>query len=233
MEKTFIWFDLGYTLVYQNREKPFLDTLRTFDLEADAEEVHRVFHLVDKHFMREFPHVFGGDKLTYMPWYFGMVQYRLGIRFDLCSFFELWQEAIGHPVDSWIAYPFAVEVLDELKSKGYRLGIISNWDSSARAIIEKHGFDRFFELIVISSEIGWEKPDVEIFNRAVDRAGAAPEQSIYVGDNYYDDAVGCRKAGLQPIIVNRYGSLGIEEIDDCPVIQDIREIEGFLQERES
>jgi putative hydrolase of the HAD superfamily len=228
MEKSFIWFDLGYTLLYLKREEPFLQTLREFNLDADPREVERAFHLTDKYFMREFPGLLGGDRRYYMPWYFGVIQYRLGLRFDLCLFFQRWQQRIGTQIDSWHPYPFTVDVLEELRRKGYRMGIISNWDDSARAILKKHGLDRFFEHIIISSEVGWEKPAAEIFQKAIRAASVDPDECTYVGDNYYDDAVGSRKAGIEPLIVNRYGNLGIEELDGCSVICDIRDLDDYL-----
>jgi putative hydrolase of the HAD superfamily len=228
MRRTFIWFDLGYTLLYLKREEPFLETLREFDLEADPKEVERVFHLTDKYFMREFPGLFGSDRQYYMPWYFGVIQYRLGLRFDLCRFFQRWQKQIGTQLDSWHAYPFTVDVLEDLANKGYRMGVITNWDESARAILRKHDLDRFFEHVIISSEVGREKPDVEIFRMALRAASVEPGECVYVGDNFYDDAVGGRKAGMETIIINRFGELGIEELDNCTVICDIRELENCI-----
>ena len=108
------------------------------------------------------------------------------------------------------------------------MGIISNWDVSARAILKKHRLDVFFEHVFISSEVGCEKPDVKIFQRALEAASIRPGECIYVGDNYYDDAVGSRKAGIEPLIINRYGQLGIEELGECSVICDIRELPGHL-----
>jgi putative hydrolase of the HAD superfamily len=229
LEKTFLWFDLGYTLLYLKREEPFLKTLRELNLDADPKEVERVFHLVDKYFMREYPGLFGRDRRYYMPWYFGVMQYHLNLRFDLCSFFQRWQQYIGTQIDSWVPYHFVGETLDGLKQRGYRLGVISNWDRSARVILKKHDLDRFFEPIIISSEVGYEKPSDEIFNTALRAASVSPTECLYVGDNYYDDVRGSRSAGIESVVVNRYGRLGVEEIDDCPIIDDIRQIGDLLQ----
>ena len=232
MEKTFIWFDLGYTLLYLKREEPFLQTLKEFDLEADPGEVERAFHLTDKTFMREYPGLFGGDRRHYMPWYFGVLQYRLSLRFDLCRFFQRWQQLIGTQLDSWHPYPFTVQILESLAEKGFRMGVISNWDESAREILRMHDLNRFFEHLIISSEVGWEKPNVEIFRKALRDAAVEPGESVYVGDNYYDDAVGSRKAGMDAIIVNRFGTLGVEELENCPVICDVRELDRVLDKRQ-
>jgi len=98
------------------------------------------------------------------------------------------------------------------------MGIISNWDHSARGLLAAHGLTGFFDPIVISSEVGCEKPSERIFRIALEKAGVPAERCLYVGDNYYDDAVGCRKVGMRPLILNPYGRLGIEEIEDCPLI---------------
>jgi putative hydrolase of the HAD superfamily len=111
------------------------------------------------------------------------------------------------------------------------MGVISNWDESAREILRIHGLERFFEHLIISSEVGWEKPHVEIFEKALQVAGVEPDECVYVGDNYYDDAVGSRKAGMEAIIVNRFGTLGIEELENCPVIPDVRELDRYLGKR--
>ena len=61
------------------------------------------------------------------------------------------------------------------------------------------------------------------------QAGVGPENSIYVGDNYYDDAAGASAVGMRTVIVNRFGNLGIEELTNIPVIEDVRGIIRYLR----
>jgi putative hydrolase of the HAD superfamily len=122
----------------------------------------------------------------------------------------------------WEAYSFCYDTLEHLKERGFRLGVISNWDASARPILEELKLIKFFDTIVISSEVGVEKPDPGIFKAAFELSGSDAEKGIYFGDNYYDDAVGSRSVGMDCCIINPYGSFGIEEIDDCKIIPDIR-----------
>ena len=49
-----------------------------------------------------------------------------------------------------------------------------------------------------------------------------------MGDNYYDDVVGCRKVGMRSLIVNRFGRLGTEEITDCDFITGLGELLALL-----
>ena len=50
-----------------------------------------------------------------------------------------------------------------------------------------------------------------------------------MGDNYYVDAVGARGAGMESVIVNRFGRLGVEEIADAPIVAHVGEVAGWLE----
>ena len=51
---------------------------------------------------------------------------------------------------------------------------------------------------------------------------------MYIGDNYYDDAIGSAKAGIDCILVNPYGTLGMEEIKNIEIIPSVAELESVL-----
>ena len=120
------------------------------------------------------------------------------------------------------------EVLTELKDSALHMGVISNWDQSARGLLERHGLIGYFDHCIISSEVGIDKPNPAIFNLAMQKADVVAQACIYVGDNYYDDAVGSREVGMQTLILNRFGNLGVEEINDAPIIQSLAQIKDHL-----
>ena len=221
---SFVWFDLGYTLVYMQRETTYRRALQHFGVEVSEETLAREFHLMDKLFMREFPGVFLKPRESYMPWYLGMLNHRLGIAVDLCAVDAKWEEIKGVTRPYWLPYGETQKVLAALKRESIGLGIISNWDHTAREVLESAGLVDFFDHIVISSEVGHQKPEREIFRAALARAGVEPQTCFYVGDNYYDDALGCREAGMKPLIVNRFGRLGMEEVQDCTVVNCLTQI---------
>jgi len=228
-EKTiFLWFDIGYTLLYNLREPTYRQVLREHGAEVSENDLVHAFHWVDKIFMREYPGVLGKDPRTYSPWYLGVLNYHLGLRLDLCKVFTRWKEIQDATEDYWRAFDFAPSVLDRLRRKGFRLGIISNWDLSARSTLSRQGLAEYFEHIIISSEVGCEKPEEGIFLLALEKAGITASQCLYVGDNYYDDAIGSMKVGMPSVIINRFERKGIGEIDGHPIIRDIREIEEYL-----
>lgn len=117
----------------------------------------------------------------------------------------------------------------ELKRHQIRLGVISNWDCTARDILSAAGLIDFFEHIIISCEVNCNKPDPRIFNLALQKAAVKAHECIYVGDNYYDDAVGSRKVGMEALIINRFGTLGVEELNNCTIIGDISEVMQLLK----
>ena len=68
---------------------------------------------------------------------------------------------------------------------------------------------------------GVEKPDPEIFRRALERLRVEAQRAVYVGDIYSIDALGARAAGITPVIVDPTGTY--RELD-CPVIADLSEL---------
>jgi len=225
---SFIWFDLGYTLLFKQREAAYLKALQGFGLDVPLETLEQEFHLVDKLFMKEYPGVFGKDPDTFMPWFLGLLNYRLGIRLKLCPLYARFREEQNSYQHTWLPYPHLPQVLGALKQRGLRLGIISNWDLSARKLLDDYALSGYFECLIISAEVGYEKPDPRIFRLALRRAGVSAAQSLYVGDNFYDDALGARKVGMDCLIVNRFGALGVEEITGYPIIRDISQVADYL-----
>jgi putative hydrolase of the HAD superfamily len=111
----------------------------------------------------------------------------------------LFRQSMGRRV----LHPEAKHVIAELSRRGYCLGIISNV-ITAREIpewLEADGLTPYFKSVVLSSVFGRRKPDPAIFLEAARRAGVAPVQSVYVGDNPSRDVVGTRQAGYGMVII--------------------------------
>jgi putative hydrolase of the HAD superfamily len=224
-----VWFDLGLTLVHVPLEEAYLQVLEAFDVKKAGTDIRRAFFMADKTFMREYPHVLGTDPAQFMPWYLGVVNFHLGVRLDLQVCTKLYREAQQQRKMRWQLIDGAVDTLKELKSRGIQTGLISNWNHTCRTVLSENGLDKLLNPIVISSEVGLEKPDPRIFETALRLADADPERSLYVGDNYYDDVVGTRKVGMKCLLITPYKRFGIEEIDHDSVIKDIREVVHYIE----
>ena len=230
MTVTFVWFDIGYTLLYMQRETTYQQALRYFGIEVPLADLTKEFHLTDKLFMREYPGFFLEPREVFMPSYLGLMNFQLGISINVCDLDAHWEAIKSGTENYWLPYKGIHAVLDELRQKSIGVGIISNWDCTARDVLTEAGLIEQFDPIIISCEVDCSKPDPAIFELALDTAKVKAEECLYVGDNYYDDALGSRKVGMKALIVNRYGTLGVEEISDCPIINDISEILNFLAE---
>ena len=228
MKISFVWFDIGYTLLYMQRETTYQKALREFHIDVPLEDIEKEFHLTDKLFMREYPGFFLNPREVFMPAYLGIMNYRMGLSVNVCELDACW-EAIKKEVHNyWLPFNGVEEVLQELKRTSIQLGVISNWDCTARDILSRAGLTDYFDHVVISCEVGCSKPDARIFKLALQKASVEAGRCIYVGDNYYDDCLGSRKVGMNPLIINRFGSLGVEEIDDCPVIHQLSDILNYI-----
>jgi len=78
----------------------------------------------------------------------------------------------------------------------FQLSVISNFDGRLRFILEHLGISKFFKHVFISSELGADKPDPEIFRRALKVINLKPEQVLHVGDDAERDWKAARSAGL-------------------------------------
>jgi len=114
-----------------------------------------------------------------------------------------------------VMLPSTPEVLASLQERGIRLGVVSNSDGRIFSLLDQSGIAKFFHIVVDSHHVGVEKPDPRIFQFALKKLKARPEQTIYVGDIYSIDVVGAERAGLHPVLTDRcgcYDSIGNTKI---------------------
>ena len=91
--------------------------------------------------------------------------------------------------------PETFPVLDELRRRGQRMGIVSNYPPELRDYLQRVGLAPYFEAIIISGVVGVEKPDPRIMELAMKEMRVQPEHCLYVGDHPFD-VLCARKAGM-------------------------------------
>lgn len=95
--------------------------------------------------------------------------------------------------------PHALEVLDYLKPN-YVMHIITNGFVEAQQVkMDKSGLAYYFEEVIVSDGLGYKKPDKRIFEHAMKLAGATPENSIMIGDDYGPDVLGAKAMGIDQV----------------------------------
>jgi len=114
--------------------------------------------------------------------------------FDRDNFFEIAYEHFAE-AGVWELYPEVPGVLEQLRPR-FQLAVISNFDGRLRFILQHLGISKFFAHVFLSSELGADKPDPEIYRRAVRLMNLKPNEVLHVGDDPQRDWEGACTAGL-------------------------------------
>jgi putative hydrolase of the HAD superfamily len=135
---------------------------------------------------------------------------------------ELLDELVAHfrRQESWSVYPDVREVLDALRARGVKLLVVSNWDSTLPALLDRLGLTSYFDGVIVSALVGSSKPAREIFETALLAAGVAPHEALHIGDSPSEDYDGARNAGLPALLLDRAGVAS----DGYEAIRSLQEI---------
>ncbi len=103
------------------------------------------------------------------------------------------------------ADPDVADLFHALRSRGVRIGVLSNtlWPRSwHEEIFRRDGLDHLIDGAVYTSQIAWTKPAPEAFLAAMDAVGVTdPAACVFVGDRLFDDIYGARNAGMRAVHV--------------------------------
>jgi putative hydrolase of the HAD superfamily len=105
-------------------------------------------------------------------------------------------------------YDDTTPVLSELRSRGYKIGVVSNtsWGSPAllwREELNRLGLAQRVNAAVFCRDVGWRKPARQIFEFALEKLDARPQDCLFVGDNPKWDLLGPESVGMTGILINR------------------------------
>ena len=110
------------------------------------------------------------------------------------------------------AFPDAAPALANLRELGLRLVCVSNWDFSLPEVLERCGLGDALDAVVTSAEVGVRKPAPAIFARALQLAGCAAADALYVGDTPEEDLDGARASGIRALLIDRAGGGDIDSL---------------------
>lgn len=111
-------------------------------------------------------------------------------------------------------FPGAIEILDYLESKNYRLHLITNgFEKTQHSKLHHSGLARFFKHVITSEGSNSLKPNKEIFEFAFAATGAKPEKSIMIGDTVEVDVLGAFNAGIDQVHVNHLTRVPVPFLD--------------------
>jgi putative hydrolase of the HAD superfamily len=103
----------------------------------------------------------------------------------------------------WVADNEAAAMLQRLKDRGIKLGVISNFDYRLYRILGGLDLTRHFDSITISSEAGYAKPRREVFEAALSCAGLNAHDAMHIGDSEHLDFTPAGAAGMAAVLIDR------------------------------
>ncbi len=159
---------------------------------------------------------------------------------DQVQMFQDAAEALGVRTPDWVIeklvgvwnknkllsqpYPETLQVLEQLKSKGIKIAIVSNTPKlSVDGVLEKFGMDKIFDAVCFSYENGYLKTDPELFEIALEKLGVDKDEALMVGDSMETDIAGAENAGVMAVLIDRKGTREYEN-----KIKSLTEIDQFL-----
>jgi len=136
--------------------------------------------------------------------------------------------------------PYLDEVLTELKRLGYKLGVITNTVTSreehVRMALRRIDVEKYFDVVVTSVDVGFNKPDERIFLTALKTVNVKPEEAVMVGNRISADILGGNRIGMKTIFYkwNERYSDEVTSPEEQPtrVINSLKELPKILTEIE-
>jgi len=125
--------------------------------------------------------------------------------------------------------PGTAEQLHKIGER-YQIAVISNADGKIEDVLQRCGIASCFRTITDSGLVGYEKPHPQIFRQALKSMNAAPGESLYVGDVYSVDYLGATGAGMQAVLMDIPGAYRDKGV---PRVESLEELQAVLRDRES
>ena len=143
-------------------------------------------------------------------------------------------DGYARAVDGWaVVLPDAVETLQDLRRRGYRLGLLSNtwWAADwHNAELATHGLAALLDEVVYTSDLPHSKPHPTVFLEVARRLDAEPSACVMVGDRLVDDVDGALAVGMRAVWRRTETPWPRpEHVRPTAALDDLRELAPLLQ----
>ncbi|MFN8244194.1 MAG: YjjG family noncanonical pyrimidine nucleotidase [Ferruginibacter sp.] len=202
-----LFFDLDHTLwdFDANAKETLTDLYLQFDLSATVSAPFEAFYRQYLHhneilWDRYHKGLITADELKWKRMWRTLLDFKIGneelARALSARFLELL------PTKK-LLFPYTTEILDYLSQKNYTLHLITNgFENTQWSKLNNSGLGHYFTYVITSETSNSLKPKKEIFEFAMNKAGASLSESIMIGDNLEADIQGAMNAGMDSVFVN-------------------------------
>ncbi len=226
-----LFFDLDHTLwdFDANAKETLIEVYTFFDLEAKGVHPFNDFY---KHYLHHNEILWDrynkgfitSDELKWKRMWRTMLEFKIGSE-------QLAKDMSLHFLEilptKKILFPHTIEILNYLTAKGYTLHLITNgFEKTQWSKINNSGLSRYFTHMITSEASNSLKPKKEIFEYALNKAGAILSESIMLGDNLDADIQGAINAGMDCVFVNHLKTN--TDVNPTYIIHHLKELEQIF-----
>jgi REG-2-like HAD superfamily hydrolase len=129
----------------------------------------------------------------------------------------------------WEILPDAEKTLSNLKGRGLKLGVISNFDDRLEKILTQLALRHYFDFVLASAVVKIAKPDSGIFKMAFNMADVKPEDTLHVGDNVANDFFGAANAGCAGVLFVPPEKDIPEDVNKTHVIRTLYQLTDYIK----
>ncbi len=199
-----VFIDVGNTLLYEkpSRFEIYAEGARRRGVVITADEMHELMR--EAH--RQLPQVVDGS-FRYTEGWFAAYMLRifhqsLGLaKSEMPGLTEELFARFSRP-DTFVLFPGAEQLLDDLRRRGLKIGLVSNWSTRLPSLLDRLGLARRVDFALCSAIERTEKPERAIFQRALALAGVPAHSALHAGDDLEKDIEGARRAGIDAVLVD-------------------------------
>ncbi len=120
-------------------------------------------------------------------------------------------------------------LLNELKNRGLKIGLITNTFSDERDFIRESKLFPYFDEVLISYEEGLIKPDVRMYEKMIELLQVEAEECLYVGDGGSKELYGARDAGMHAVQCTWFHHLAYDPHVPCPILDEFEHADTQLE----
>lgn len=223
-----VFFDLVNTLVRHDPppEERQYQALRQLGLEASREDLRRGFWAANDYFSRQAAQAPiesrpEAEKIEVFIEFERTWLREAGLDLSREMALEMLMQ-VRRDNPGIVPFEDTVPALTRLRQSGLTVGLVSNLDTTLERFCPDFDLASLLDFVIVSHDIGFEKPQPQIFQAALERAGAAATEAIMVGDQYHSDIVGAIRSGIRPLWLDRDGIF--DDQADCRRINSLMEI---------
>lgn len=217
----FIFFDVGNTLLFANRER-MLEPLHQRGIRPPEE----LLLAVERRTKNEFDDIVEhGGKTDHGFWdiFYQRLFEELGVADE-----GVRRQAIANTrlSSNWDQIrPGTRDALMRFAER-WPIAVISNADGKIADLLFRCGIGDCFRTITDSGIVGHEKPHPKIFATALESLDAKPEESLYVGDVYAVDYRGATRAGMQAVLFDASGAYRNKGLPRVESLEELHKLIG-------